>query len=85
MSTLSLRKHKSEAPSERQAPPSPQPLAVAPAPVDIGRFYFLWRADGSRPRQRHATLEAAIAERDRLRLHAPEGDFRVFEARAVEA
>jgi hypothetical protein len=57
---------------------------VAPVPLDNGHFYFLWRIGGNRPRQRHATLEAAMAERDRLKLHAPEGDFRVFEAREVK-
>jgi hypothetical protein len=60
-----------------------RPLSVRPAPLDD--FWFLWRLDGNRPRQRHATLEAAIAERDRLLVAAPEGKFFIFRAQRVDA
>lgn len=79
--TLRLSKPAGEL--RRVSPPAPKPLPVPPVPVAAGHFWFVWRTDGSRPRQRHATLEAAIAERDRLRELVPGAEFRVFEAREV--
>jgi hypothetical protein len=83
--TLALRtplqaKRKKPAP----APPRrSKPLSVPPAPFrDV--FWFLWRLDGNRPRQRHATLEAAVAERDRLLVTAPHGKFLIFQALRVD-
>jgi hypothetical protein len=70
-------------PKPKKPAPVPQrrskPLSVPPAPFrDV--FWFLWRLDGNRPRQRHATLEAAVAERDRLLVTAPHGKFLIFQA-----
>jgi hypothetical protein len=75
-----IRPPKEAAPPVKAGPPPPIPLKVAPAP--LGRFFFLWRVDGTRPKQRHATLEGARAERDRLKAVSP-GDYLIFEARRV--
>jgi hypothetical protein len=66
-----------------RTPPVLRPLSVPPAPLD-GPFWFLWRLDANRPRQRHSTLEAAVAEYDRLKLLNPEADYRIYEARRVD-
>jgi hypothetical protein len=46
-------------------------------------FWINWRSDGYRPKKRHATLESALAERDRLRLLIPDATFRTFECREM--
>jgi hypothetical protein len=60
-----------------------KPLSVPPAPFH-DMFWFLWRLVGNRPRQRHASLEAAVAERDRLLVTAPHGQFLIFQALRVD-
>ncbi len=65
------------------ATPTPKRLPVEPAPLDGGHFFIVWRLNGARPRQRHATLEAAITERDRLAAVCPDAVFLVFDAKRV--
>jgi hypothetical protein len=48
-----------------------------------GPWFFLWRVGAPRPKQRHGTLAAVTAERDRLQSMYPESVFLVFEARRV--
>jgi hypothetical protein len=62
--------------------PIAKPLAVPPVPLQVGEFWFIWRLGSCRPRQRHSSLAAAVAERDRLLLQNPDGEFLIF--RAVE-
>lgn len=58
----------------------PQPK---PKPPDINRFYFVWSPERSRPRYRHATSEAALAEAARLTAQHPGVPFIAYEARAL--
>lgn len=74
MATLTLKKKPSPAES----------VIPAPAPLSDDHFFFLWRLDGKRPTQRHASLQAATAERDRLQMENPGKTFLIFEAKRIE-
>jgi hypothetical protein len=74
---LSLKRKRAPIP-----PPVGTPLKVPPAPLD-GPWFFLWRVGAPRPKQRHGTLAAVTAERDRLLAMYPESMFLVFEAKRV--
>jgi hypothetical protein len=70
---LSLKKDEApRAEAEQQAPEVPKTL-----------FYFVWSPQANRPRKRHATLELAQSEAERLREEVPEKMFLVYEARIV--
>jgi hypothetical protein len=73
MATLTLKK-----------PTTSTALKAAPAPLDQGHFYFLWRIGSGRPTQRHPSLETAIAERDRLAGEYPGALFYIFEAKRID-
>jgi hypothetical protein len=65
----------------RIEPPKPLVLSVPPVPLEASEFFFLWKCpDGSKPRMRHATLEAATAERNRLLKDCPEAIYYIFKA-----
>lgn len=76
MSTLRLKKRAAAQP----APTASRPRA---APLDADHFFFLWRFGSGRPTQRHASLQAATTERDRLTKEYPGTVFYVFEAKRV--
>ena len=65
--------------------PKAMQLPVVPvgtdSPVSNDRFAFVWRSDGRRPRKRHPTTAAAIAEAERLAEANPNVEFGVYEAR----
>jgi hypothetical protein len=62
----------------------PKPAAAAPAvPLDADHFFTIWRTDGPRPKQRHPTLAAASAERERLQATSPGATFYIFECARV--
>lgn len=65
------------------ASPAP-PAAVPPANVPVERFHFVWSPNRRRPRQRHATREAASAEAARLANLTPGTLFCVYSAVAIE-
>lgn len=46
-------------------------------------FWINWRSDGYRPKKRHATLESALAEKERLRALIPDANFHTFECKEV--
>ena len=75
MATLSLKKKPTPAES----------VIPAPAPLSDGHFFFLWRLDAKRPTQRHASLEAATVERNRLGKENPGKTFLIFEAKRIFA
>jgi hypothetical protein len=61
-----------------------KPTAAAPAvPLDADHFFTIWRTDGPRPKQRHPTLAAASAERERLQATSPGATFYIFECARV--
>jgi hypothetical protein len=47
-------------------------------------WFVIWRVGGARPRRRHTTLEAAFAERTRLRKLHPSATFHIFELTRVD-
>ena len=65
----------------------PETVKTIPAPdpvVNAARFWFIWQPNGYRPKKRHATLEAALAEAARLSTANHRIEFRVYEAQLVE-
>ena len=70
--------------AEAPAPIAPPEAAHVPAPsassVPLERFWFIWCPQSDRaPRKRHGSLEAALAESQRLKKIAPErGEFPVY-------
>jgi hypothetical protein len=82
MSTLSLKKP-ATARRASTAAPVPAPPRPPPAPIDADHFFTIWRTDGPRPKQRHPTLAAAAAEKDRLSAMNPGATFYVFECKRV--
>jgi hypothetical protein len=65
------------------APPRPVlKLKTRPAPADT---WVTWRVGGPRPKQRHASLADALAERDRLAHLHPGERFETFQCVFVSA
>lgn len=66
----------------------PTPESATRARVPAGRpatrFWINWRTDGFRPKHRHATLESALAEKERLAAMFPSATFQTFECRIVQ-
>ena len=79
MSTT-LRLKKKVAPISATTPTSTAP---PPVPIDAAHFFIVWRTDGPRPKQRHPSLAAASAERDRLKSMSPGATFFIFECTRV--
>lgn len=61
--------------------PGPLPAQECPPPIAaLDHFWFLWNPLRTRPKKRHATIELARAERDRLRELLPDETFFIYEA-----
>jgi hypothetical protein len=58
--------------------------AAATPPICDEHFYFLWNPRRQRPRQRHPSITAALAERTRLIEVAPGEEFCLFEAQRLD-
>jgi hypothetical protein len=54
-----------------------------PRPPGTNIFHFVWSPSRRRPRHRHVSREAAIAECERLAQLNPGTEFVVYEARSV--
>ena len=50
---------------------------------DTNHFWFVWSPARNRPRQRHASRDAAIAEAERLAQLYPCVEFIAYEARPI--
>lgn len=64
--------------------PAPATRARLPAGTPTVPFWINWRRDAYRPKKRHATLESALAERERLRALFPDAAINTFECQLVE-
>ncbi len=74
--TLSLKRAEpAKVTAPVHAPPPRVPEAL------LAHFWFVWCPDGMRPKKRHASLELAQAEAQRLSASAPGRQFIVYEAR----
>lgn len=74
--TLRLRKPR---PVDLLNAPPPAP----PAPIADEVFWILWNPANRRPAKRHATLELALAEQQRLQTENPDAAFWCYECRRV--
>jgi hypothetical protein len=65
--------------------PGPEKPMPPPKPPEASseKFWLVWCTTGLAPRRRHATLESATIEAERLGRREPEKTFLVYEARLV--
>jgi hypothetical protein len=71
-------------PNTNTPQPARKTLTLRSNPRSAGtNFYFVWAPTRRRPRQRHQTRDAAIAEADRIAQLNPGVEFVVYEARAI--
>ena len=67
--------------------PKPRPVDIlnspAPPPIADETFWILWNPANRRPAKRHATLDLALAEQQRLQAENPGAEFWAYECRRV--
>ena len=54
------------------------------AAISRGEFWFIWSPAELAPKRRHPSLESALTEQARLRGLAPDREFTIYRAVAVE-
>jgi hypothetical protein len=71
-------------PTTQVAPRALQTLKLSkPRRPDTTRYWFVWAPTRNRPRQRHTSLNAALAEAERLAAMHPGVAFIAYEARSI--